>query len=127
MAVNIDELLPTAQEIQKKAAMQEAGKAEEHAQRLAAGEAEKRALIERLPSRICRYSSGRNAYCTSPRAPLASHRSTRKTCLASATGSGLSAMPSMTVKTAVLTPIPTARVKSANAANPGDLVSDRAA
>lgn len=48
MAVNIDELLPTAQEIQKKAAMQEAGKAEEHAQRLAAGEAEKRALIERL-------------------------------------------------------------------------------
>ena len=48
MPVNIDELLPTAQEIQKKAAMQEAGKAEEHAQRLAAVEAEKRALIERL-------------------------------------------------------------------------------
>jgi hypothetical protein len=48
MPVNIDELLPTAQEIQKQAATQEAGKAEEHAQRLAAAEAEKRALIERL-------------------------------------------------------------------------------
>lgn len=48
MPLNIDELLPTAQEIQKKAAMQEAGKAEEHAQRLAAAEAEKRALIDRL-------------------------------------------------------------------------------
>src|ERR1700745_1205064 len=48
MPVNIDELLPTAQEIQKQAAMQEAGKAEEHAQGLAAAEAEKRALIERL-------------------------------------------------------------------------------
>ena len=48
MPLNIDELLPTAQEIQKQAAMQEAGKTEEHAQRLAAAEAEKRALIERL-------------------------------------------------------------------------------
>lgn len=48
MPVNIDELLPTAREIQKRASLQEAGKAEEHAQRLAAVEAEKRALIERL-------------------------------------------------------------------------------
>ena len=48
MPLNIDELLPTAQEIQKQATMQEAGKTEEHAQRLAAAEAEKRALIERL-------------------------------------------------------------------------------
>ena len=48
MPLKIDELLPTAQEIQKQAAMQEAGKTEEHAQRLAAAEAEKRALIERL-------------------------------------------------------------------------------
>src|ERR1700745_250642 len=48
MPVNIDELLPTAQEIQKQAAMQEAGKAEEHAQGLAAAEAEKRALSENL-------------------------------------------------------------------------------
>ena len=48
MPVNIDELLPTAQEIQKQAATQETVKAEEHAQRLAAAEAEKRALIERL-------------------------------------------------------------------------------
>ena len=48
MPVNIDQLLPTAQEIQKQAAMQEAVKAEEHAQRLVAVEAEKRALIERL-------------------------------------------------------------------------------
>jgi hypothetical protein len=48
MPVNIDELLPSAQEIQKQAAMKEAEKTEEHAQRLAAVEAEKRALIERL-------------------------------------------------------------------------------
>jgi len=48
MPSKIDELLPTAQEIQKQAAVQEAAKAEEHAQRLAAVEAEKRALIERL-------------------------------------------------------------------------------
>jgi hypothetical protein len=48
MPLNIDELLPTAQEIQKQAASKEAEKAEEHAQRLAAVEAEKRALIERL-------------------------------------------------------------------------------
>jgi hypothetical protein len=48
MAVNINELLPTAQEIQKQAAIKDAAKAEEHAQRLAAVEAEKRALIERL-------------------------------------------------------------------------------
>src|SRR6201997_604392 len=48
MPVNIDELLPTAQEIRKHASLQDAGKAEEHAQRLAAAEAEKRALIERL-------------------------------------------------------------------------------
>jgi hypothetical protein len=48
MALNIDALLPTAQEIQKQASMQETVKAEEHAQRLAAAEAEKRALIDRL-------------------------------------------------------------------------------
>src|SRR5215469_3297327 len=48
MPSKIDELLPTAQEIQKQAAVQEAAKAEEHAQRLAAVEGEKRALIERL-------------------------------------------------------------------------------
>jgi uncharacterized protein (DUF1778 family) len=48
MPVNIDDLLPSAQDIQKQAAAQEAEKAEEHAQRLAAIEAEKRALIERL-------------------------------------------------------------------------------
>ena len=48
MALNIDQLLPTAQQIQKQVATLEAVKAEEHAQRLAAVEAEKRALIERL-------------------------------------------------------------------------------
>src|ERR1700751_1034098 len=48
MPGNIDDLLPTAQEIRKHASLQDAGKAEEHAQRLAAAEAEKRALIERL-------------------------------------------------------------------------------
>src|SRR6201988_3046838 len=44
----IDDLIPSAKEIQKQASMQEAVKAEEHAQRLAAVEAEKHALIERL-------------------------------------------------------------------------------
>ena len=48
MAVNIDDLLPTAKEIQKQAALKEAEKAGQHAERLAAAEAEKRALIERL-------------------------------------------------------------------------------
>jgi hypothetical protein len=48
MPVNIDDLLPNAKEIQKQAATKEAEKAEGHAQRLAAAEAEKRALIERL-------------------------------------------------------------------------------
>jgi hypothetical protein len=48
MPVNIDDLLPTAKEIQKQAALKEAEKTEQHAQRLAAAEAEKRALIEQL-------------------------------------------------------------------------------
>src|SRR5262245_57357294 len=48
MPVNIDELLPSAKDIQKQAATKEAEKADQHAQRLAAAEAEKRALIERL-------------------------------------------------------------------------------
>jgi hypothetical protein len=48
MAANIDQLLPTAKEIQKQAALKEAEKAEEHARAAAAAEAEKRALIEQL-------------------------------------------------------------------------------
>jgi hypothetical protein len=48
MPLNIDDLLPSATEIQRQAAMKDAEKAEEHAERLAAAEAEKRALIERL-------------------------------------------------------------------------------
>jgi hypothetical protein len=48
MPVNIDDLLPTAKEVQKQAALKEAEKTDQHAQRLAAAEAEKRALIERL-------------------------------------------------------------------------------
>ncbi len=48
MPVNIDYLLPSARDIQKQAAMNDAEKTEEHAQRLAAAEAEKRALIEKL-------------------------------------------------------------------------------
>jgi hypothetical protein len=48
MPANIDDLLPTAKEIQKQAAIKEAEKAEQTAQRLAAAEAEKRALIDRL-------------------------------------------------------------------------------
>jgi hypothetical protein len=48
MATNIDDLLPTAKEIQKQAAIKEAEKAGQHVQRAAAAEAEKRALIEKL-------------------------------------------------------------------------------
>ena len=48
MAENIDQLLPTAKEIQKQAALKEAEKAEEHARAAAAAEAEKKALIDQL-------------------------------------------------------------------------------
>jgi len=48
MPENIDDLLPTAKEIQKQAAIKEAEKADQYARRFAAAEAEKRALIERL-------------------------------------------------------------------------------
>jgi hypothetical protein len=48
MPPKIDDLLPTAKEIQKQAALKEAEKADQDARRLAAAEAEKRALIERL-------------------------------------------------------------------------------
>src|ERR1044072_4034120 len=48
MPLNIDELLPTAKEIQRQAALADAEKAEQYVQKLAAAEAEKRALIERL-------------------------------------------------------------------------------
>jgi len=48
MPEKIDDLIPTAREIQKQAAIKEAEKADEDTRRLAAGEAEKRALIERL-------------------------------------------------------------------------------
>ena len=45
---NIDELLPTANEIRKQSALKEAEKAEEDMRRMAAAEAEKRALIDEL-------------------------------------------------------------------------------
>ena len=48
MPAKIDDLLPTAKEIQKQAALKEAEKADENARRLAAADAEKRALIDRL-------------------------------------------------------------------------------
>ena len=48
MPMNIDELLPTAKEIQRQTAIADAEKAEQYAQKLAAAEAEKRKLIERL-------------------------------------------------------------------------------
>jgi hypothetical protein len=48
MPDKIDELLPTAKEIQKQAAIKEAERADEHVRRMAATEAEKRTLIERL-------------------------------------------------------------------------------
>ena len=41
----IDDLIPSAKEIQKQAALKEAQKADEHAKRFAAAEAEKRALL----------------------------------------------------------------------------------
>src|SRR3954452_17491462 len=44
----IDDLIPSAKEIQKQAALKEAEKADEIAKRLVAAEAEKRALIENL-------------------------------------------------------------------------------
>jgi hypothetical protein len=44
----IDDLIPSAKDIQKQAALKEAQKAEEHAKRLAEAEAEKRALTDRL-------------------------------------------------------------------------------
>jgi hypothetical protein len=44
----IDDLIPSAREIQKQAALKEFQNAEEHAKRFAAAEAEKRALIDRL-------------------------------------------------------------------------------
>ena len=48
MSGNIDDLLPTAKEIQRQAALQAAEKAEQYARTQAAMGAEKRKLIERL-------------------------------------------------------------------------------
>ena len=48
MSENIDDLIPTAKEVQKQAAIKEAEKADEYARRLAAAETEKRKLIEKL-------------------------------------------------------------------------------
>jgi uncharacterized protein (DUF1778 family) len=48
MPAKIDDLLPTAKEIQKQAALKEAEKAGQHARQLAAAEAEKQALIDKL-------------------------------------------------------------------------------
>jgi hypothetical protein len=46
--LNIDELLPSAKDIRKEAALKEAEKADQEMRRLAAAEAEKRALIDEL-------------------------------------------------------------------------------
>lgn len=48
MPPSIDELIPSAKQIQQEAALKEAEKAEQHARLAAAVEAEKRALIDRL-------------------------------------------------------------------------------
>src|SRR6202047_3777035 len=48
MPQKIDDLIPAAKEIQKQAALKEAEKADQYARSLAAAEAEKRALIQRL-------------------------------------------------------------------------------
>lgn len=48
MPDSIDDLIPSATQIRKEAALKEAEKADEYARLAAAAEAEKRALIERL-------------------------------------------------------------------------------
>jgi hypothetical protein len=48
MATSIDDLLPTAQDVRKKAALEEAEKASEEMRKHAAAEAEKKALIEQF-------------------------------------------------------------------------------
>jgi hypothetical protein len=48
MPDKIDDLLPTAKEIQKQAALKEAERADQHARAAAAAEAEKKALIDKL-------------------------------------------------------------------------------
>ena len=48
MSDKIDDLLPNAKELQKRASIKEAEKAEEHLRYIAAADAEKRALIEKL-------------------------------------------------------------------------------
>lgn len=48
MSRSIDDLIPTATQIRKEAALKEAEAADQHARITAAAEAEKRALIERL-------------------------------------------------------------------------------
>lgn len=48
MSESIDDLIPTAKEVQRQAAIKEAAKANEYARRLAAAESEKRVLIEKL-------------------------------------------------------------------------------
>ena len=48
MPLSIDDLIPSAKQIQKEAALREAEKAEEFVRLAAAAESEKRALIERL-------------------------------------------------------------------------------
>lgn len=48
MPINIDELLPSAKDIQQQAAIKESDKAAQYAKRAAAVEAEKRALIDKL-------------------------------------------------------------------------------
>jgi hypothetical protein len=48
MPAKIDDLIPSAKQIQKEAALKEAQKAEDHAKRRAAAEAEKQKLIDKL-------------------------------------------------------------------------------
>ena len=56
MPDKIDDLLPTAKEIQKQTALREAEKAEQYARMQAASEAEKRKLIE--PGKLLRTFPG---------------------------------------------------------------------
>jgi hypothetical protein len=73
MPLKIDDLLPSAKDIQKQAALKEAEKAGENSRRRAAAEAEKRALIEKLskPSGLSEEEKVKLAYLQQHGKPVA--------------------------------------------------------
>src|SRR5258707_10162916 len=70
MPDSIDDLIPSAKQIRKEAALKEAEKVEEYARLAAAAESEKRALIERL-GRPSAKSEGEKRQLPSPIIPRA--------------------------------------------------------